>query len=574
MRQSINTCVSLGEANSDSLALLLERMATIEDRACRSGAPTDNNGILLGSAAPRTQEVTTATSQPISGRSAMKLSWQITQAASEKCKPWCSCCCHFRKTFMVPHLLTSVLGHFILEYTSTGPTCNEHSCLKARATSLNFNYNFPWYLASKYLSFTMDYTPIYGTRFNLRMPRTMDWEHLLWMHANHGNIVAIQKMFSEGKASPLDVNLLGETALNYAAQHPRLYRFLVENGSNQDMTDLHGYKPCELIGERLLSAELEDEDAHAIRQMLAETDFMETRQFTTIHKVVLGIIRKNLKEELEISTASTNSIDSQGRTPLAWATIRNDRRAVDTLLAFGADPNICDKSGDSCLHFVRSRQVCSALLDWKADVHTVNKTFGTTCMQAICKRHDKPELIDLLHGAGADVNHRDKDGETPLLNAIFKKHTSISRRLIELGADVNAANYSSRDTALSFAVSFDHHEILEMPLERGANCKAHTKEDRNLAHEAALFASPITLKTLANLDLAGLDVFHKDARGKTAEDYLNERHFFADSETETREAFMIFQQSILGVATPGQGSSADVSAQAHGEYLLPGAYPT
>ncbi len=195
-------------------------------------------------------------------------------------------------------------------------------------------------------------------------------------------------------------------------------------------------------------------------------------------------------------------------------------------------------------------------------------------MQAICKRHDKPELIDLLHGAGADVNHRDKDGETPLLNAIFKKHTSISRRLIELGADVNAANYSSRDTALSFAVSFDHHEILEMLLERGANCKAHTKEDRNLAHEAALFASPTTLKTLANLDLAGLDVFHKDARGKTAEDYLNERHFFADSETKTREAFMIFQQSILGVATPDQGSSADVSAQAHGEYLLPGAYPT
>lgn len=403
----------------------------------------------------------------------------------------------------------------------------------------------------------------------------MGWGHLLWKHANQGNIVAIRKMFSEGKASPFDLNPLGQTALNYAAQHPQLYRFLVENGSNQDTTDLHGYKPCELIGERLLSAELEDEDAHAIRQLLAETDFMETRQFTIVHKVVLKIIRKNLKEELEISTASINSIDSQGRTPLAWATIRNDRRAVDTLLAFGADPKICDKSGDSCLHFVRSREVCSALLDWKADVHTVNTTFGATCMQAICKRHDKPELIDLLHGAGADVNHRDKDGETPLLNAIFKKHTSIARRLIELGADVNAANHSSRDTALSFAVSFDHHEILEMLIGFGANYKELVTEGRTLAHEAALFASPTTLKTLANLDLAGLDVYHKDARGKTAEDYMSERRFFADSETETRKTFMIFQQSILdGVATSDRGFSANVSAQAHSEYLLPGAYPT
>ncbi len=403
----------------------------------------------------------------------------------------------------------------------------------------------------------------------------MDWGHLLWKHANHGNIVAIQNMFSEGKASPFDVNLLGETALNYAAQHPRLYRLLVENGSKQDLTDLHGYKPCELIGDRLLSADLEDEDAYAVSQLLDETDFMETRQFGTIHQIILGIVKRNIIEELEISTASINAIDSKGRTPLAWATSRNDQRAVDTLLVFGADPNVCDNNGDSCLHFVRSRKVCSSLLDRESDVRTVNKTFGATCMQAICKRLDKPELIDLLHGAGVDVNSRDKDGETPLLNAISKKHTSISRRLIELGADVNAAIYSSRDTAFNFAISLDHHEILKMLLEHGADCKSLTKEGRNLAHEAALFASPTTLKTLANLDLAGLDTFRKDARGKTAEDYLNERHFFAESETETREAFMIFQQSILnGVATPDQGSSADVSAQAHGEYLLPGAYST
>lgn len=474
----------------------------------------------------------------------------------------------------MPYLLTSVLGHFALEYVSTRPNCNERSCLNAKTTSLHLNYSLPWYMASRKVSFTMNYTPFYGTRYNLRMPRIMDWGHLLWKHANQGNIVAIQKMFSEGKASPFDVNPLGQTALNYAAQHPRLYRLLVENGSDQDMTDLHGYKPCELIGQRLLSAELEDEDAHAISQMLDETDFMETRQFATIHKIVLGIVRKDLIEELGISTASINSIDSKGRTPLAWATIRDNQRAVDALLAFGADPNICDKIGDSCLHFARSREVCSALLDREADVRTVNKTFGANCMQAICKRRDKPELIDLLHGAGADVNHRDKDGETPLLNAIFKRHTSISRRLIELGADVNTANHSSWDTAILFAVSFDHHEILEMLLEHGANYRVLNKQDRNLAHVAAQSALPNTLKTLTTLNLAGLEVFHKDARGKTAEDYLNERHFLADSETETREAFMIFQQSILdGVATPDQGSSADVSAQADGEYLLLGAYP-
>lgn len=46
-----------------------------------------------------------------------------------------------------------------------------------------------------------------------------------------------------------------------------------------------------------------------------------------------------------------------------------------------------------------------------------------------------------------------------------------------------------------------------MLFEHGANCNALNDEDRHLAHVATHLASPTTLKTLATLDLAGLNIF-------------------------------------------------------------------
>ena len=579
MRQSLSTCVSLGAANSELLTGLLDRITEIEKTYSRSNASIqDDNSTLVseeGSTSdvvrPTTSAVTKDEAQPPLTDGTSKLSWQIAPKEGRRCKPWCSCCCHCRKTFVMPCILTNVLGHFILEYSNTGPKCNEQSCLRAKVTSFNLNYNFPWHMSARRLAFIMDYTPIYGTRFNLRLPRPMDWGHLLWGYANDGNIKAIQKLFSEGKASPLDVNLLGESALNYAAQHPHLYRFLVEHGSDQQTTDVNGYKPNELMGDRLLSSELNEGDSLAIRELLDETDFMETRKFTTVHKIVLGIVKRNLQEELEISTASIDYTDSKGRTPLAWATIRNDAQAVSTLITYGANPNICDDAGDSCLHFVRSVEICNILLQAKANVHIANKTLGVSCMQAVCKRFDKPELIDVLHDAGADVNFRDKDKESPLLNAIFKKHTKTVLRLLELGADVDATNKSSWDWSMTFAVTFSYCEIVPKLLEYGASYTSTIVDGKGVAHIAAHFGELKLLRTLATLDLHQMDLSLQDHSGKTAADYMRERTFFPDFETETREAFEIFQRSVL--ESIKSIDRQDSNASARTEYNLPGAYP-
>ena len=46
-------------------------------------------------------------------------------------------------------------------------------------------------------------------------------------------------------------------------------------------------------------------------------------------------------------------------------------------------------------------------------------------------------MVRMLLGAGADVNHANSHGETPLREAAASGHTEIIRMLLEHGADAN-----------------------------------------------------------------------------------------------------------------------------------------
>ena len=290
----------------------------------------------------------------------------------------------------------------------------------------------------------------------------MDSGHLLWRYANCDDLLAVQRLFSEGKASPFDVNSRGSTALTYVTGHtnPQLCRFLIQQGTDPDLVSEIGTTGAELLWEAAFAGTYGPESTSIVGSILADSDYVETRRFSILHKIILGLINKDLKSELEISTASINNGDSRGRTPLCWATIRDDLLAVDTLLAFGADPNVADNLNQSPLHFVKNVGIGKLLLDAGADVNARTADHDRSALHQLCHGTGNIELVDLLIDAGIDVNVQDSDNETPLLNAIFWGLTSTAQRLIELGADVNACNHSSRNSAIHFAVCFDRFDIV------------------------------------------------------------------------------------------------------------------
>lgn len=428
----------------------------------------------------------------------------------------------------------------------------------------------------RYLKFAVYHNPMDGPNIFISMPRVKDWHHKLFKYAVVGDIQAIQDLFSDNEASPYDVNPRGCNALIYAAAHgdPQLGRFLLQAGADPELTDSNGRKPIELFAERAFSGQFDSHGNHLVKGMLEGTTFVESRQFTPLHKIVLGLIDGNLEQELKVSTALVNDRDAQGRTPLCWATVRDDRLSVKTLLAFGADPNIADDTGSTCLHFARSPEVCRALLDKHADVHARNRIYSRTPLHSFCKRDGTIAMIEQLIDAGLEVDARDADGETPLLNAIFRGFTAAAEKLIELGADLNACNISSHESSIHFAVEFDRHGILPLLLRKGVDYTVRNVRGRTIGHMAARVASSHTLGILSSFDLTSLDLSLKDSDGNTAADYLASRKRVRESDIGIDEAFARLQRSCSpGKAVVGPSQADDLGRRDIKGYQLPGAFP-
>ena len=503
-----------------------------------------------------------------------------------QCKAFCSCVCHARTIVRSPWLLDTVIGKIHIQYASRRPACNEHNCRRSSESSFSVVYQLPKYILRRYISMTIQYVPLGGPELLLRIPRMVSWSHLLWNYATHGDLLAIQKLFAKGKASPHDLNPQGSNALIYAVGHssPGLMRFLLEQGADLEHPNEIGKTPSDRLLESSFAGTFGSKGIVVVGSMLKDTLHMQTQGFTTLHKIVLGIVSKDLESELKMSTAEINVGDSRNRTPLCWATIRSDVQAVKTLLVYGASPHVVDRWGHTPLDFARNIGICKLLLDAGVNVHACNKDYGRSALHQLFHIHDNAlgsetvDMINVLIGAGIDVDVRDSDEETPLLNAIYAGHISHARRLIELGASVNASNLSSRESAIHFAVGFDRHEVIPLLLQRGADYTAINASGNNIAHIAARSAGTKTISVLADSNLIKLDTSLRNRDGKTPADYLSDRSILIESEQGLHAEFERFRRSISvsGAGTADGISKADLVhelSEGFGTFHLPGAFP-
>ena len=278
--------------------------------------------------------------------------------------------------------------------------------------------------------------------------------------------------------------------------------------------------------EHALSGNLSKENTLAVADVFKNTDYLVTRQFTVLHKVILGLISKDLRLELQCSTSEIDSQDSQGRTPLSWAAARGDIPSVQTLLEFGADSNLFDHQANSPLHYVKTVQCAQPLLHHGSNV-SLRNCWGATAMHTLCRGSGDISILSLLLESGADPNARDSEKQTPLHEATFNSHTRCAERFITVGADINIRN-TSGDSLLRFAILFRAHDSLRYML-RSSKSKPDfggvNSYGQTFAHSIARVA---TLQTVAVLfeertDSLLLDVLSQDANGKTSVQYLEER---------------------------------------------------
>ncbi|ARE67642.1 SWPV1-067 [Shearwaterpox virus] len=214
---------------------------------------------------------------------------------------------------------------------------------------------------------------------------------------------------------------------------------------------------------------------------------------------------------LESNIAVVNEEDSNGHTPLYFATKNGHLDMVRLLLWYGADPNTEYVLNNS----IMSGKICLVKTIMRyIDIKSID-TSETMCLAA----ETNIEVVSYLIDKGFNVNTKDSYGDSPLhyvtRNICSYDNLYVAKLLIKSGANVNARN-RVRCTPLHNVVSccnksFNlYYEMIKYLIDNGANLEA-----RDITGQTPLYFSfhkPEMVKILLDL---GADTCNLDNEGLT-----------------------------------------------------------
>lgn len=174
--------------------------------------------------------------------------------------------------------------------------------------------------------------------------------------------------------------------------------------------------------------------------------------------------------------ADVNSKDQNRETLLHYAVRHNNIEITRMLIDAGADVNAQNIFGQTPLHqAIYIPKIARMLIDAGTDEHTQNEN---TVMK------DKPEIARMLISAqGVDINIQNKNGQTPLYQAVICNKPKIVRMLLSAGADTNIKDEHG-ETPLYQAVMKDKPEIVRMLLSAGADINIQNENEKTAEQEA------------------------------------------------------------------------------------------
>jgi len=144
-------------------------------------------------------------------------------------------------------------------------------------------------------------------------------------------------------------------------------------------------------------------------------------------------------------------------TPLLYAAWRGHADVIRSLFNYGADVNRRDSYGRTPLHLTtfarRSVEAAKILIEQGAEVEARTRESGETPFH-IAARKGNIKLAGVFLNHAADVNAKDRYGETPLIPAAATGQKAAVEFLLTSGADPR-----SRDIALSVAERLSRTEI-------------------------------------------------------------------------------------------------------------------
>ncbi|XP_045473422.1 putative ankyrin repeat protein RF_0381 [Harmonia axyridis] len=177
--------------------------------------------------------------------------------------------------------------------------------------------------------------------------------------------------------------------------------------------------------------------------------------YTVLHHACSSKIYKFAEYLLKfyIGLIDTNALGLQNETPLHLAINDGNKMVIDTLLRFGANPNI----------------------------HRADD--GKTALHLSCSRISIGILQSLLNVDTIEINARDLQGWTPLHYAVREKNLRMIKLLIHRGADPNAKAEDGK-TPLHIATCGGCRQVIVFLLEKGATVNVRSTSGSTPLHLA------------------------------------------------------------------------------------------
>lgn len=243
---------------------------------------------------------------------------------------------------------------------------------------------------------------------------------------------------------------------------------------------------------------------------------------TALHNAVGAPDNVRAVELLLAAGAEVNIKDKFGHTPLQHASLMHNKLALELLLAHKADVNVRDEKGKTPLDHVLhsgSPEIVALLRKYGA-----MKGVGAIHSAMSCR--DMAEVKELLTSQPAVVNEKDSAGWSPVHLAVYQNHREMLKLLLDHKADVNARTRQG-ETALHFAITrggsghnskskeardAEIRETVALLLAHGADINARDNQGDTPLHCAAGRIN----KDVVELLLANkADVNAKDKSGRT-----------------------------------------------------------
>lgn len=181
-----------------------------------------------------------------------------------------------------------------------------------------------------------------------------------------------------------------------------------------------------------------------------------------------------------------------GVTALQWAVQVGDFTTVRWLLERGASPGI---SGDSL-------------------PESPTQSTWSSSLAVAAGRY--PEIFQLLLDFGAQINHKNRKGETPLFLAVKDFDLKTTQRLLDKGASPQLPDHSG-EYPLHVAQSYSAHEIIRLLLKHGANPNVCNTKGQTLLHPADFEMIDMLLASGASVKIKDMDsrepIYYATIRG-------------------------------------------------------------